>query len=138
MKLPITNCHICTLLNHLNSFHREMFKLNTKFDADPLLYLLSHFECDGHTVHMLIQWCLLTPLSSAVKSPLFIHVHSSLLSLATRLHQCHKIILIILTMVGLFLDSLVHAVYKRNKSPHQKQNTCVKILRKVFHANKNL
>ena len=30
--------------------------LNTKLDADLLLYWLSHFEYDDHTVHMLIQW----------------------------------------------------------------------------------
>ena len=50
----------CGLLNHLNSFHGQMFKLNAKFDADSLLYLLSHFECNGHTVHMLTQQHLLT------------------------------------------------------------------------------
>ena len=33
-----------------------MFKLNAKFDADSLLYSLSYFECDNHTVHMLTQW----------------------------------------------------------------------------------
>ena len=65
-----------------------MFKLNTKFDADSLLYLLSHFECHGHTVHMLTQWRLLPPLTSAVKSSLFTHAHSSPLSLAAGLHQC--------------------------------------------------
>ena len=32
-----------------------MFKLNAKFDADSLLYSLNHFECDGHTVHMLLS-----------------------------------------------------------------------------------
>ena len=26
------------------SFHGDMFKLNAKFDADLLLYLLSHYE----------------------------------------------------------------------------------------------
>ena len=30
--------HSCSLLNHANSFHGGMFKLNTKFDADLLLY----------------------------------------------------------------------------------------------------
>ena len=55
-QLPIS----CGLLN-LNSFHGWMFKLNAKCDADSLLYLLSHFECNGHTVHMLTQWCLLPP-----------------------------------------------------------------------------
>ena len=47
--------HSCGLLNHLNCFRRGMFKRNTKFDADLLLYSLSHFECHGHTVHMLTQ-----------------------------------------------------------------------------------
>ena len=39
----------------------ECSKLNAKFDADSLFYSLSHFECDGHTVHMLTQQCLLPP-----------------------------------------------------------------------------
>ena len=38
-----------------------MFQLNEKFAADLLLYLLSHFECDGHIVHMLTQQRLLPP-----------------------------------------------------------------------------
>ena len=59
----------------------SMLKLKAKFDADLLLYLLSHFECDGHTVHMFIQWRLLPPLTSRVKSSLFTHAHSSPLSL---------------------------------------------------------
>ena len=80
--------HSCSLLNHLNSFHEEMFKLNAKFDADLLLYLLDHYECDGHTVHMLTHGCLLPPLTSTVKSSLFTHAHSSPLSLTARLHQC--------------------------------------------------
>ena len=53
-QLPIS----CSLLNRPNSFSGGMFKLNSKFDADSLLYLLSHFECKGHTVHMLTQWHL--------------------------------------------------------------------------------
>ena len=84
--LPITSC---SLLYHLNSFHGGMFKLNTKFDADSLLYSLGHFECGGHTVHMLTKWHLPPPLTSTVKLSLFTHVHSSPLSLAARLHQCH-------------------------------------------------
>ncbi|KAF6073451.1 hypothetical protein HJG60_009575 [Phyllostomus discolor] len=66
-----------------------MFKLNAKFGADLLLYSLSHFECDSHTVHMLTQWCPLPPLTSTVKSSLFTHVHSSPLSLGAGLHRCH-------------------------------------------------
>ena len=77
------------LLNHPTSFCGGTFKLNAKFDADFLLYSLSHFECNGYTVHMLTQWCLLSPLTSAMKLSLFTDAHSSPLSLAARLHQCH-------------------------------------------------
>ena len=73
------------LLNHPNSFRRGMVKPNTKFDADLLPYLLSHFEWDSPRVHRLTQWCLPPPLTSTVKSSLFMHVHSSPLSLAARL-----------------------------------------------------
>ena len=52
---------IACLLNHPNCFNGGMLKLNTKFDVDSLLYSLSHFECDGHTVHMPTQWCLPPP-----------------------------------------------------------------------------
>ena len=65
-----------------------MFELNTKFDADLLLYSLSHFEYNRNTIHMLTQQHLPPPLTSTVKSSLFIHVHPSPLSLAARLHQC--------------------------------------------------
>ena len=84
-QLPIA----ATFWINLNSFLEGMFKLNIKLDTDSLLYFLSHFECDGHTVHMLTQHCLLVPLTSTVKSSLFTHVHSSPLSLAARLHRCH-------------------------------------------------
>ena len=49
-QLPIAVALWITL-----SFHGGMFMLTTKSDADLSLYSLSHFECDGHTVHMLIQ-----------------------------------------------------------------------------------
>ena len=78
----------CGLLNHPNSFCRGTFKLNAKSDAVSLLYSLSHFECNSHTVHMLTQRCLPPTLTSTVKSLLFTHVHSSPLSLAARLHWC--------------------------------------------------
>ena len=86
IELPVA--HSCRLLKHLNSFHREMFKLNTKFDADSLPYLLSHFECDDHhIVHIFTQWHL-PPLltSNSEVSSLFTHVHSSPLFLVARLH----------------------------------------------------
>ena len=63
-------------------------KCNTKSDVDLLLYLLRHFECDGHTVHMLTQQCLPPSLTGTVKLSLFTRVHSSPLSLAARLHRC--------------------------------------------------
>ena len=65
-----------------------MFKLNAKPDADSFPDLLSHFECNGCTVHMLTQQHLPPPLTSTVKSSLFTHDHSSPLSLAARLHRC--------------------------------------------------
>ena len=66
-----------------------MFKLNENFDADSLLHWLSHFQCDGHTVHTLTHWCPPPPLTSTVKLSLFTHAHSSPLSLAARLHWCY-------------------------------------------------
>ena len=82
--------HSCGLLSHPNSFWTGMFKLHAKFDAHSLLSLLSHFECDGHTVHMLIQQHLSPPLSITLKSSLFMHAHSRCpLSLAARLYWCH-------------------------------------------------
>ena len=74
-----------SLLHHPNGFCRGRTKLYTKSDANSLLYLLSHFECHSHTVHMLTQWCLPPTLTSTLKS-LFTHVNSSPLSLAARLH----------------------------------------------------
>ena len=71
--------HSCCLLNQSNSLCRGMFKLNAKFDADSLLYLLSHFECDGHTVHIHAQSIAsTTPLTSRSRhcSCMCIPVHS--------------------------------------------------------------
>ena len=76
------------------------------FDADLLLYLLSHFECKGHTVHMLTQQCVLTPLTSTVKSSLFTHaypVHSPWLPGSIKVAQT---ILVILTVAGPRICSL--------------------------------
>ena len=81
-----------------------MFKLNTKYDADSLLYLLSHFECDCHLVHMLTQQCLPPPLTSTVKLSLFTHAHSSPPPWLPGYLDVAQTILIILTMAGLFLD----------------------------------
>ena len=91
------------LLNHPNSFCRGMFKLNAKFHADSLLYSVSHFECVGHTVHMLTHWRLPPPLTSAVKSS-FTHAHSSHCPWLPVHINVMQTVLIILTMVGLFPD----------------------------------
>ena len=97
--------HSCSLLNYLNTFHRELFKLNSKLDADSiLLHSLSHFECDVHTVHMLIKQCLLPPLTSAVKSSLFTHAHSVHSSWLPGYINVIQTILVIFTMAVLFLD----------------------------------
>ena len=69
-----------------------MVKLNAKLDADLLIYLLSHFGYDGHTVHMLTQQHLLPPVTRTVKSSLFTHGHSSPLVLDASLHQCPQTI----------------------------------------------
>ena len=79
-----------------------MFKLNAKFGAVSLLYALSHFECDGHTVLMLTQWCLPPPLTSTVKLSLFTHAHSSPLSRMPGYTDVAQTILVILTIAGVF------------------------------------
>ena len=89
IKLPVTVAHSRSLLNHPNSLHGRMLKLNTKPEADSLLYSLSHFACDGHIVHILTQQCLSPPLTSTVKPSLLVHAHSNPLFLAARLHRCH-------------------------------------------------
>ena len=80
--------HRFGFLNHLNSFCGGLLKHNTKVDAELLLYSLTHFEYDGHTIYMLTQWHPLPPLTSTVKT-LFTHVHSSPPSLDARLHWCY-------------------------------------------------
>ena len=96
--------HRCSLLNHPNSSHRGIFKLNTKFDADSLHYLLSHFNavttqytCSLNSVyhpHWLVQW-------SHHCSHMCIRVHSPWLPGYINVLQS---ILVILTMAGLSLD----------------------------------
>ena len=90
MKLPITSCPELQPSESLQYFPQRNVKLNAKFCVDLLLYSLSYFEWNGHTVHMLTQWHLPPPLISTVKSSLFMHVHSSPLYLAAWLHRCHS------------------------------------------------
>ena len=114
--------HSCSLLNHPNSFCREMFKPSAKFDADVLLYCFSNCERKGPTLHKLTQWCLIPPLTSTVKSSSFPHTHSSPLPLASRFHQCHTKVHVILTMAGLCQDRphmcvCMHACTHMNAEP---------------------
>ena len=80
--LYCTHCIVPKSLLNPNSFHGGMFKLHAKFDGDSFA-VLSHFECNGHIVHLLT---LQPPLTSTVKSSLFTHAHSSPLSMAARFH----------------------------------------------------
>ena len=59
-----------------------------------------------HTVHMLPQWHLPSPLTRRVKLPLFTHVYYNPVSLAARFMDVTQTILIILTMVGVFWKRL--------------------------------
>ena len=99
--------HSCGLLNHLNSFRRGMFKLNAKSDVDFILYSVSHFKYDkydGHTVHMLTQWHLLSYWLvqwSCHCSCMHIPVHSPWLPVYIYVAQT---ILSIVTVVGLSPD----------------------------------
>ena len=81
-----------------------MFEFNAKLDADSLLYSLIHFECDGHTVHMLTQWHLPSPQTSIVKSSLFTHEHPVHSPPLPDYMNVAQPILIILTMAGHFTD----------------------------------
>ena len=89
--------HSCDLLNHPCSFHRGMFKLKAKFDADSLVYsVILNVTAAQYTgslsgirhPHWLVQW-------SRHCSHMYIPVHSPWMS-------CR--VLIILAMTGLFLD----------------------------------
>ena len=99
-----------------------------------MLYSLSHFECDGHTVHMLPQWCALPPLTSTVKLSLFTPAHSCPLALAARYIDVLQTVLVILTMAGLFLDRPCHIHIMSFFQRLKEWRVCVhKDLRKMFN-----
>ena len=110
MKLPSPAAHSCGLLSHWHSFHRGIFKLNTKFDA----YLLSthsvslnatatQYTCSHNSGH------LPPPLKSWSRhcSLMHIPVHSPWLP---GYINATEIIFVILTMVGLFPDRLISCI----------------------------
>ena len=140
MKLPVTSCpELLWPSESSEQFPQRNVKLNTKSDADLLFYLLGHFECDGHTVHMLTQWFLLPPLTSTVKSSLFPHSHSSPLSLAASWHDVAQTVLITLTMAGLFPDRpqcvcLLRSMSSSLVGPVSPASGCWTALQKAFRA----
>ena len=102
--LHCTNCIIPkSLLNHPNSFHRAMFKLNTKLmqiccSAHSVIWNVKITQCTSsingmYCPHWLVQW-------SHPCSCMCIPVHSP------RLPGCIHAVqtILILTMSGLFLD----------------------------------
>ena len=95
--------HSCGLMNHPNSFHGGMFKLNAKFDADSLLYSVflnvraTQYTCSLKGIchpHWLVQ-------RSRHCSHMLIPVHSPWLPGYIYITQT---ILVILIMVGLLPD----------------------------------
>ena len=102
--LPYTHCIFPeSFQNPPNSFCGGMFKLNTKFDVDSLLYLLilnvmaTQYTCSLNSIyrpHWLVQW-------SRHCSPTCIPVHSPWL---LRYIDVVQTILVIVTMAGLFPD----------------------------------
>ena len=106
MKLPITSCPQLHPPESSDWFPQRNVQVNTKFDAGSWLYSLSHFECDGHTVHMLTQQCLPSPLTSTAKSS-FNCSHTRIPVQFPWLPgyiDVVQTILIILTTAGLFQD----------------------------------
>ena len=88
IKLPVTSYQSYSLLNHPVSPE----------EYSTLTHHLMQIYCSTRSVILNVgatqytcspNWCLPPPLTSTVKLSLFTHVHSSPLSLAARLHQCH-------------------------------------------------
>ena len=74
------------------------------------LYLLSHFECDSHRVHMLTQQHPPPTLTSTVKLSLVTHVHSS--PWLPGYMDVAPAVLIILTITGLLSGQMVVDMHK--------------------------
>ena len=109
-QLPVA--HSCGLLNHPNSFCGGMIKLNTKHDADLLLYLLilnvmgTQCTCSLNGIyhpHWLVQW-------SCHCSHMCIPVHSPWLPGYIDVVQT---IIVVLTMVGLFHQAWKQVAWKQ-------------------------
>ena len=113
-KSPVA--HSCGLLNHPNSFHGRMFKLNAKCDADSLPYsVILNVTATQYThslnsishPHWLVQW-------GRHCSHVLIPVHSPWLPGYIDVMQA---ILVILTMTRLFPDWAHHVHTKFHSIP---------------------
>ena len=69
-----------------------------------MLYSLSHFECDSHTVYMLTQHHVLLSLVTSTVRSLFTHAHSNPLTLAAGYIDVRQTILVVSTTARHFLD----------------------------------
>ena len=99
---PSAVAHSCHLLNHPDSFHWGMFRINEEFDADLLLYSVIlnatatqyTYSLNGiYRPHRLVQWSHCSHMCTPVHSPWlpgYINVVQT--------------VLVLLTMVGLFPD----------------------------------
>ena len=90
-----------------------MFKLSAEFDADSLLCSLSHFKCDGHTVHMLTQQHLPPPLTYS--EVVIVRMHSSHSPWLPGDMDITQTVLVMLTMAGLFVDRPCIYILKHEK-----------------------
>ena len=89
MKLPITSCPQLWPLNHLNSsaegcssLMRNLMHINCSTYPVILNVAITQYTCSLSVIYR-PHWL------NTVKSSLFTHAHSSPLSSAVRLHQCH-------------------------------------------------
>ena len=101
----------CIIFHTNSSFHGGIFELNAKFGLELLLYSLSHFECDSHTVHIHTQGHLLPTLTGIMNhhcSHMCIPVYSPWLPGYIDIAQT---ILVILTMGTFSGQTLCVCIY---------------------------
>ena len=79
-----------------------MFKLNAKFDADSLLYWLSHSYATSTQYTCSLTGHLPPPLTSTVKSSLFMHACSTPLLWLPDYIDVVQTILVLLIVAGFF------------------------------------
>ena len=120
---PVAHC--CSLPNHPDSFHRGMFKLKAKFDADSLLYsvilnvMATQYTCSLNGIyhpHCLVQW---SPHCSRMCIP----AHSP--ELPAYIDGAETAL--ILTVAGLFLDRPQISMRNENVCSHNGHSSIITI-----------